>query len=63
MGLKRHPGRSNSKAELDEGPMAFERFREAVKKIISAPKIAIDQKERPKKKSRTRRPKAALSHG
>ncbi len=47
-------------AEMDEGPQAFERFREAVKKVLTVPKSAVPN---PFGKSGKRRKKAVAAKG
>jgi hypothetical protein len=45
-------GRMKSPAELDEGPAAFERFRKAVKTLLTVPKSALPPRpHRTKKKA------------
>jgi hypothetical protein len=51
------------KSEIDEGPIAFQRFQEALKKIVSAPKNTASHKKTTKKKTPARRHKPAMSHG
>lgn len=49
--MKSHP------VELDEGPVAFERFRRAVKAVLSVPKTALPPRPTRKKK-KAAKPKA-----
>lgn len=43
--------------DMDEGPQAFERFRRAVKSVLSVPKSALPPRPtRKKKKAARRRP-------
>lgn len=46
-----------SHAEIDEGPAAFDRFRRAVKTVLSVPKTALPQRPSRKKK-KAAKPKA-----
>lgn len=44
-----------SSAELQEGPQAFERFRQAVKAVLTVPKSALPPRPHRKKKNPTKR--------
>jgi hypothetical protein len=44
-------------SEMDEGPQAFERFRKAVKAVISVPKSVLPQRPH-RKKRKAAKPKA-----
>ena len=43
------------KADLQEGPEAFERFKKAVSAVLTVPKSAVLEYEKAKRKKRTRR--------
>jgi hypothetical protein len=47
-------------AEMTEGPEAFERFRAAMKKIVSVPKSAVVA---PPKRHRPKRPEGGKANG
>lgn len=47
-------------AEFDEGPAAFERFRKAMKTIVSVPKSAIARDIGKKRSSRKKRAKRVV---